>query len=253
MDKKEFKFHVNNYRNGTIVFDEQGITYRQNISATAEEVGDIKHCYIPYGSINSIRISLGTPTIRFKIMKNEHIYERSIFFPIKKEDKKVFKTVFEFAKLQVSKSAPTTAIIYDNVEQIKDGTSEIKKRCNVCGNVFCYTLNDLKKNEQLRKTALTNSVASVAGSFSGHYAAGSNSLQNAYNLESQIIDYDKCPSCGSRELFEVTDGEIQQLKKSQNTQHLSSADELKKYKELLDMGVITQEEFEAKKKQLLGL
>lgn len=34
---------------------------------------------------------------------------------------------------------------------------------------------------------------------------------------------------------------------------LSPADELKKYKELLDMGVITQAEFEAKKKQLLGL
>lgn len=33
----------------------------------------------------------------------------------------------------------------------------------------------------------------------------------------------------------------------------SSADELKKFKELLDMGIITQEEFDAKKKQLLGL
>lgn len=33
----------------------------------------------------------------------------------------------------------------------------------------------------------------------------------------------------------------------------SAADELKKYKELLDSGVITQEEFDAKKKQLLGL
>lgn len=33
----------------------------------------------------------------------------------------------------------------------------------------------------------------------------------------------------------------------------SNADELKKYKELLDGGVITQEEFDAKKKQLLGL
>ena len=31
------------------------------------------------------------------------------------------------------------------------------------------------------------------------------------------------------------------------------ADELKKYKELLDSGIITQEEFDAKKKQLLGL
>ena len=33
----------------------------------------------------------------------------------------------------------------------------------------------------------------------------------------------------------------------------NETDELKKFKELLDMGVITQEEFDAKKKQLLGL
>lgn len=34
---------------------------------------------------------------------------------------------------------------------------------------------------------------------------------------------------------------------------VSGADEIKKYKDLMDNGVITQEEFEAKKKQLLGL
>lgn len=34
---------------------------------------------------------------------------------------------------------------------------------------------------------------------------------------------------------------------------LGTAEELKNYKELLDSGVITQEEFDAKKKQLLGL
>ena len=33
----------------------------------------------------------------------------------------------------------------------------------------------------------------------------------------------------------------------------SAADELKKFKELLDLGIITQDEFDAKKKQLLGL
>ena len=31
------------------------------------------------------------------------------------------------------------------------------------------------------------------------------------------------------------------------------ADELKKYKDLYDQGVLTEEEFEAKKKQILGL
>lgn len=36
-------------------------------------------------------------------------------------------------------------------------------------------------------------------------------------------------------------------------QEVSTADELKKYKELLDSGVITQAEYDEKKKQLLGL
>lgn len=35
--------------------------------------------------------------------------------------------------------------------------------------------------------------------------------------------------------------------------NISNADELKKYKDLLDNGVISQEEFDAKKKQILGL
>jgi len=38
-----------------------------------------------------------------------------------------------------------------------------------------------------------------------------------------------------------------------NSQANSNADEIKKYKELLDAGIITQEEFDAKKKQLLDL
>lgn len=40
---------------------------------------------------------------------------------------------------------------------------------------------------------------------------------------------------------------------SQPTQVESAADELRKYKSLLDDGIISQAEFDAKKKQLLGL
>ena len=46
------------------------------------------------------------------------------------------------------------------------------------------------------------------------------------------------------------------MKAQNNTKNqppISAADELKKFKELLDMGIITQEEFDAKKKELLGL
>lgn len=40
---------------------------------------------------------------------------------------------------------------------------------------------------------------------------------------------------------------------SSEAQAGSAADEIKKFKELLDLGAITQEEFDAKKKQLLGI
>ena len=50
---------------------------------------------------------------------------------------------------------------------------------------------------------------------------------------------------------------VAECKKTANTINVtaqqSNADELKKYKELLDLGIITQEEFDTKKKQLLGL
>lgn len=43
------------------------------------------------------------------------------------------------------------------------------------------------------------------------------------------------------------------LKQQEGGAALSAADELKKFKELLDSGIITRDEFEAKKKQLLGI
>ena len=49
--------------------------------------------------------------------------------------------------------------------------------------------------------------------------------------------------------------QLEQQKKlaNSNSNSISAADEISKYKKLLDDGAITQEEFEAKKKQLLGL
>lgn len=38
-----------------------------------------------------------------------------------------------------------------------------------------------------------------------------------------------------------------------NQTQLAETEQLKQYKELLDNGIITQEEFDTKKKQLLGL
>lgn len=46
---------------------------------------------------------------------------------------------------------------------------------------------------------------------------------------------------------------VQEEQKGEMVQPLSNADEIRKYKGLLDEGIITQEEFEAKKRELLNL
>lgn len=51
----------------------------------------------------------------------------------------------------------------------------------------------------------------------------------------------------------IDEKEVKQVKVVNHVMPSSNADELAKYKQLLDNGIITQEEFDAKKKQLLGM
>ena len=59
------------------------------------------------------------------------------------------------------------------------------------------------------------------------------------------------------EVYDVINRQIAERQNNKGSvtvvNNASNADELKKYKDLLDAGIITQEEFDAKKRQLLGL
>ena len=65
-----------------------------------------------------------------------------------------------------------------------------------------------------------------------------------------IINHDKIANAVSELLAETHKNAVP---KTTVITSISNAEELKIYKELLDTGVITKEEFDAKKKQLLGL
>ena len=61
---------------------------------------------------------------------------------------------------------------------------------------------------------------------------------------------------GDDDIITITKGEFEAAKNTNSNstnQTFSPVEELKKFKELLDAGIISQEEFEAKKKQMLGL
>ncbi len=78
--------------------------------------------------------------------------------------------------------------------------------------------------------------------------------ENSIAIKAGYININK----QAEEVIEFINQKIREIKSGAKVattvvQQTSSADELKKFKELLDSGIITQEEFDAKKKQLLGL
>ena len=83
-----------------------------------------------------------------------------------------------------------------------------------------------------------------------------NNSNNFFNENSFTFDY--ILDVFMEEVQNFVKQKVDEAKKQKNAPVMvasatSNADELKKFKELLDLGVISQEEFDAKKKQLLGL
>lgn len=83
-----------------------------------------------------------------------------------------------------------------------------------------------------------------------------NRQNNFFNENSFTFDTTKVSNEKMDEVAEYVKSRItayKQAKTAPAAAVISPADEIKKYKELLDMGIITQEEFNIKKHQLLGL
>lgn len=128
-------------------------------------------------------------------------------------------------------------------------------QCDFCKHVFHYTKSDLLEDERTEKAAYRQKTMGELTSIGLSIHAGNSEVHRANEKLANIPDRNKCPKCGGEKLTRLFEEEAKAEIKKQNNpmQAVSSADELKKFKELLDMGIITQEEFDQKKKQLLGL
>lgn len=155
---------------------------------------------------------------------------------------------------EISALAEELDEIYEKELVRRGDISEHRMRCNVCGHIFCYTDADLKKNVENAGIGTISALGSLASILGGGSIFHTHHLQGqADRYTDKIIDYTRCPACHSSNITEIKDGGAIHQTQSAPAPVASAADELKKFKELLDMGIITQEEFDAKKKQLLGL
>ena len=138
-------------------------------------------------------------------------------------------------------------------QRIYELNKEHRMRCNVCGNVFCYTLRDIELNRRMvSRDIQAASRRGVIGGLAGDSVSAYANINMIHKAEEKLIDYSKCPKCQSRDLTEISEDEFKQLNNKSNPTS-NPIEEIKKYKELLDMGILTQEEFDTKKRQLLGL
>ena len=124
--------------------------------------------------------------------------------------------------------------------------------------------NLLTMGSKGEKTIYFNNITSVqiklAGFASGYIQFSINGgrenvggIFGAMCDENSITIGDERKNKEAEEVVVYINKKLAEVKKGVVRNEISCADELKKFKELFDMGVITQEEFDEKKKQLLGL
>lgn len=208
-----------------LIFTDDGI---RNIKADGSQT-EIKYWEI-------LTIKLGFMGLEVSGANGVKIFQPSAT----KDEKKRMKEMVAFAELQKMLGAP----------------SEYRIKCNVCGHVYCYTSQDVARNEQNKKMSKMHTLSSTVSAFAGTTYNMYEQQKQADALDAQIVDYSKCPKCNSTDITALSEEEWKNLSSKpaeRATEAVSAADELKKFKELLDMGVVSQEEFDVKKKQLLGL
>ena len=163
-----------------------------------------------------------------------------------------------------------------NLSVFEKAFSEIEKMLRPDEDVLCaFTGSSAQRKNSSMLLALTNQRLLIGGQIKGllkvSYTAQSFNIENINAISQSwsaiggdlIIDTlgdDIRIGESARDVvnsiivdFDTVLQSVKTPKSGAVIQQASAADELKKFKELLDMGVITQEEFDAKKKQLLGL
>ena len=76
---------------------------------------------------------------------------------------------------------------------------EYRKKCNVCGKIFCYTDKDVKDNLSNAGLAALESLGSLASTLGGGTIFHTSYLTGQSNRHSdKVVDFDQCPYCHSR-------------------------------------------------------
>ncbi len=225
-----------------------------------------KHC-----SVCGNKISLGTTSkaidgflcIDCLMLANGSIITKNVpkkieeiaeYYKINQKRKEVFN------ETQKLKSFGSSVIHIDNNNKLFCVNEiEIYYSFNEVVGYFEEGINITKKNGGITRALVGGAIAGPLGAIVGSNTASSTTETKTTAQSKKYIEV--ADYSGNRKIFvlppkglkETVEMWVQQKKNNNPKENINNIEEIKKYKELLDMGAITQEEFEKKKKELLNL
>ncbi len=238
---------ITNMSGITLTFSEEGVLWDSSVSRT----------FFPYGSLVDVRIGFMGFEMTTRSGKRTFAFHNQ-YRPIMEE-------WLEYAKYCISVDPPAEPVdltaekkeeeariakAAQNYARRVAAASEHRMRCNVCGHIFCYTDQDLKNNRTNAALSAISSAGTIAAALGGTRYDMYEQNKMAQANAARVQDYSRCPNCRSVSIVEIEQEESAAVPAQPA---VNGFEEIKRFKELLDMGIITQEEFDAKKKQLLGL
>lgn len=91
---------------------------------------------------------------------------------------------------------------------------EYRRKCNVCGKIYCYTSNDLSNNNINIISSGLSSISAFASFLGGGTRFDTYALNSqADRYDSKIIKFEQCPSCHSMDTVLLSDEKWSELQK----------------------------------------
>lgn len=94
---------------------------------------------------------------------------------------------------------------------------EFTRRCSVCGKIYCYTDQDLKDSKTNAVAGAIGAIGTIASVFGGTPYQTFELDKMSDRAMNKMIDYEKCPNCGSSRTVLLTADELAKYKSSDHT------------------------------------
>ncbi len=235
-------------------------------SVTDEGIG-YKDDFYPYNQIKKIKKQSEVSMLTNGVIDVDLTNGKSLFLTYERKDKERANCAFDFAKKIVDTNdvASKPGVVYSlngargrHMDVYEDRvciSTEVTLGSLFTGNVTdgtkeIYYLDVI--SVQAKKPSVTLGYIQLETAS----VMMNNKDNNFFNENTFTYNESDLPTGLAEEVVNFIKGKVSECKANKNTPvaaQISPADELKKFKELLDMGVISQEEFNTKKKQLLNL